>query len=98
MNIFVGNLARNASEEDLKLEFEKFGQVSVVKIIRDMFSRESKGFGFVEMPDKLEAEAAIKGLDTVQFMGKPLQVNEARPREDRRGGGGSRAGGKRRFR
>jgi len=98
MNIFVGNLAPSASEDDLKQEFEKFGQVSTVKIIRDMFSRESKGFGFVEMADKAEAEAAIKGLDTVQFMGKPLRVNEARPRDDRRGGGGgSRSGGKRRF-
>lgn len=98
MNIFVGNLAPNATEDDLKLEFEKFGQVSTVKIIRDMFSRESKGFGFVEMFDRAEAEAAIKGLDTVQFMGKPLRVNEARPRDEGRGGrGGSRSGGKRRF-
>lgn len=87
MNIFVGNLARNASEDDVRQVFEQFGRISEVKIVKDMFSRESKGFGFVEMPVRTEAEAAIKALNATQLLGKPLAVNEARPRDDRRGGG-----------
>lgn len=87
MNIFVGNLAREATEDQLQSAFEAFGKTSTVKIVRDLFSRESKGFAFVEMPVRTEAEAAIKGLNATQFMGKPLNVNEARPRPAGRKGG-----------
>ena len=96
VNIFVGNLAREASEDDLKQAFQAFGQVATASIIMDKFTRESKGFGFVEMPVKSEAEAAIAGLNGKDFKGRALTVNEARPREDRgarKGGGGG--GGRR---
>ncbi len=87
MNIFVGNLSREATEDQLQKAFEVFGRTSSVKIVRDLFSRESKGFGFVEMPVRSEAETAIRSLNATQFMGKPLNVNEARPKPDGRRGG-----------
>lgn len=91
MKIFVGNLSRSATTDTLRQEFEKFGQVASVDIIKDKFSGESKGFGFVEMPSKTEAQAAISGLSGQEVDGKSLNVNEARPRnDDRKGGGGSR--------
>lgn len=94
MKIFVGNLSRSATPEALRQEFEKFGQVVSVDIVKDKFSGESKGFGFVEMPSKTEAEAAISGLSGREVDGKSLNVNEARPRnDDRRGGGNDRKGG-----
>ena len=93
MNIFVGNLSREASEEDLKQAFQAFGEVATASIIMDKFTRESKGFGFVEMPVKTEAEAAIAGLNGKDLKGRALTVNEARPREDRGGGFGGRKGG-----
>jgi RNA recognition motif-containing protein len=94
MKIFVGNLSRSATPEALRQEFEKFGQVVSVDIIKDKFSGESKGFGFVEMPSKTEAQAAISGLSGREVDGKSLNVNEARPRnDDRRGGGNDRRGG-----
>ena len=83
MNIFVGNLSREATEEEVQQKFESFGSVLSVKIIRDMFSRESKGFGFVEMSVRNEAQAAIDQLNTADLRGKPMTVNEARPRDDR---------------
>jgi RNA recognition motif-containing protein len=87
MNIFVGNLSQDTTEEDLKKAFEAFGQVKSVTTIKDMFSRESKGFGFVEIQSKAEAQAAINGLNRTLLKGKALNVNEARPRpEGRRGG------------
>jgi len=87
MNIFVGNLSQDTTEEDLKKAFEAFGQVKSVTIIKDMFSRESKGFGFVEIQSKAEAQAAINGLNGTLLKGRALNVNEARPRpEGRRGG------------
>jgi cold-inducible RNA-binding protein len=89
MNIFVGNLAREANEDDLKKAFESFGQVESVNIIKDKFSRESKGFGFVEMPSKTEGQSAIEGLNGKDLQGKSITVNEARPRADKRGGGGN---------
>ena len=93
MNIYVGNLSREVTEEDLKLAFEPFGQVKSVTLIKDMFSGESKGFGFVEMPGKAEAQSAINGLNGKDLKGRPLNVNEARPRpEGRRGGGGGGGG------
>lgn len=95
MNIFVGNLASDVSEEDLMNLFSEHGQVKEVKIIRDMFSQQSKGFGFIEMPGLAEAQKAIKEINTFELKGKKLVVNEARPREGRRtGGGGRKSGGR----
>jgi len=93
MNIYVGNLARDASQDDLKQAFESFGEVTSVNIIKDRFSGESKGFGFVEMPSKTQAQAAIEGLNGTDLKGKVLTVNEARPRSDNRGGSGNKKRG-----
>ncbi len=94
MNIYVGNVSYTVTEEDLKLAFEGFGQVTSVSIIKDKFSGQSKGFGFVEMPVKEEAQAAIGGLNGKELKGRKLNVNEARPRTgDRAGGGGARRPG-----
>ncbi len=94
MNIFVGNLSQDINEEDLMNLFSQHGQVREVKIIRDLFSQQSKGFGFVEMPGLAEAQKAIKEINTVELKGKKLTVNEARPREGRRPGGGKKFGGR----
>ncbi|NQT79527.1 MAG: RNA-binding protein [Candidatus Aminicenantes bacterium] len=96
MNIYVGNLPREATEGDLKEAFEAFGEVTSAKIISDKFTGDSRGFGFVEMSNSAEAQAAISGLDGKDLKGSTLKVNEARPRRDDRGGGGG-FGGKRRF-
>jgi RNA recognition motif-containing protein len=94
MNIYVGNLPREATEDDLRLAFEAFGQVSTATVIKDKFSGESRGFGFVEMPSKNEAETAISEMDGKDLKGRSVKVNEARPRADRGGGGGGdRRGG-----
>ena len=85
MNIFVGNLASDVKEDDLKELFSKHGRVSSVKIIRDMFSQTSKGFGFVEMPGKAEAQKALESLNTYELKGKRINVNEARPQRERGG-------------
>jgi RNA recognition motif-containing protein len=90
MNIYVGNLSYEATEEEVKQAFEGFGEVESVKIIKDMYSGRSKGFGFVEMPDDTEANSAIDGLDGKELKGRPLKVNKARPRSDRRRIGGRR--------
>ena len=94
MNIYVGNISRTANEQDLKDAFTAFGEVSSASIIKDKFSGESRGFGFVEMPTKEEAEKAIADLNGKDLKGRPLTVNEARPRTDgpRTGGGGGRGG------
>ena len=95
MNIYVGNLSREVSDEDLMTEFSAYGKVKSVKVIRDLFSGDSKGFGFVEMVVATEAQKAIDELNTKEVKGKKLVVNEARPKtDDRRGGsgGGSRGG------
>ncbi len=91
MNIYVGNLSYKVTEEDVQQAFAAFGQVTSVSIIKDQFSNRSKGFGFVEMPVKEEAQAAIAGLNGKTMDDRPLNVNEARPRADRRDGG-SRGG------
>jgi len=91
MNIYIGNLSPRTSEEELRGVFEEFGEVDSVKIIKDNFTGKSKGFGFVEMPNQLQAQAAIAGLNGKELGGSSLTVNEARPRENRAGGG--RAGG-----
>ena len=99
MNIYVGNLSFEVTEEDLQQAFEGFGQVVSVNIIKDRYSGNSRGFGFVEMPDKAESQSAIDGLNGKELKGRALNVNEARPRsETRRGGGrgGGRQGGGRR--
>jgi len=101
MNIYVGNLPPDATDDDLRQAFEAFGQVASAKIITDRYTGDSRGFGFVEMPDNPEAQAAISGLDGKDLKGNALRVNEARPRrDDRRGGGGfgrGGGGGRRRF-
>jgi RNA recognition motif-containing protein len=90
MNIYVGNLPYNVTEEDLRAAFEQFGQVASANVIRDQYSKQSKGFGFVEMPVSSEAEAAINGLNGKDLGGRTLKVNEARPRADRNRGAGRR--------
>ncbi|OGD17404.1 MAG: RNA-binding protein [Candidatus Aminicenantes bacterium RBG_13_59_9] len=94
MNIYVGNLSFTTGESDLKEAFSAFGEVSTCNIIKDKFSGESRGFGFVEMPNKEEADKAISMLNGKDLKGRALKVNEAKPRTDRpRGGGGFGGGG-----
>ena len=83
MNIYVGNLPYNLSEEDLKAAFAQFGEVSSANIIMDKMSGQSKGFGFVEMDDNSEADEAIKALNESALNGRNIKVNEARPRGER---------------
>jgi cold-inducible RNA-binding protein len=93
MNIYVGNIPRESTEEDVKQAFEAFGQVSTITLIKDRFSGESRGFGFIEMPNADEAQNAINDLNGKDFQGRTLTVNEAKPRTEFRGGGGNRGGG-----
>ncbi len=93
MNIYVGNLPFSTGEEDLRTAFSAFGQVTSVAVIKDQFTGQSRGFGFVEMPNKAEGDAAINGLNGKELKGRALKVNEARPREERRPGGGPGGGG-----
>ena len=93
MNIYVGNFSYEITEDDLRLAFEPFGQVDSVKIIKDRFSGQSKGFGFVEMPSMEEAQSAINDLNGTELKGRTLNVNEARPRSEGGRGGGRRGGG-----
>jgi cold-inducible RNA-binding protein len=95
MNIYVGNMAYDVTEADLQAAFEALGAVASVRIIKDQYTGQTRGFGFVEMPSASEAQAAITGLHGKDFMGRALTVNEARPREggsrpDRHSGGGGR--------
>jgi len=83
MNIFVGNLSYNTNEEQLRQLFEQYGTVDSARIIMDRETHRSRGFGFVEMPDNSQAQAAIQALEGHDLEGRPLRVNEARPREDR---------------
>ncbi|MFH1359805.1 MAG: RNA-binding protein [Candidatus Omnitrophota bacterium] len=86
MNIYIGNFSSDVTEDDLRQAFEKFGQVADVKLIKDKYSGESRGFGFIEMPSKKEAEEAMNG--TKELKGRMVVVNEARPRSsDSRGAG-----------
>ncbi len=93
MNIYVGNLAPDVTEDELKQAFEAFGQVQTATIIKDKFSGESRGFGFVEMPAKAEAQTAITEMNGKDLKGRALNVNEARPKTEHRGGGGGYGGG-----
>lgn len=95
MNIYVGNLSYNTTEDLLREAFEAYGQVTSATVIKDKYSGRSRGFGFVEMPSSEEAQAAIAGLNGAEMDGRTLTVNEARPRSEqgRGGGGGGRRGG-----
>ncbi len=90
MNIYVGNLAYAVTEDALRAAFAEFGHVSSAKVIMDRDTGQSKGFGFVEMPDSSEGTAAIQALNEQPLEGRNMRVNEARPRENRpsHGGGG----------
>ncbi len=97
MNIYVGNLSRDTSEEQLRGAFQEFGDVDKINIITDRYTGESRGFGFVEMPSKEQGQAAIAGLNGTELNGRMLKVNEAQPRAQRgggRSGGGRRGGGR----
>lgn len=87
MNIFIGNLNYSSNEETLRELFEPFGVIDSVKIITDRDTGRSRGFGFVEMSNDDEAQAAIDALDGRDYDGRNIKVNESRPRTDRRGGG-----------
>ena len=95
MNIYVGNLPFSMTEDELEGAFAAHGEVQSARIITDRYTGQSRGFGFVEMPDNNAAESAIQALNGRDMMGRPLTVNEARPREDRgpSGGGGGGGGG-----
>lgn len=88
MNIYVGSLSIDVSEDDLTQFFEAYGQVESVKIIKDRYTGESRGFAFVEMPTKAEALSALNGLNGKELKGSNIVVNEARPRSEERGRGG----------
>jgi RNA recognition motif-containing protein len=94
MNIYVGNLAYDANDEDVRSAFAAYGQVSAATVIKDKISGQSRGFAFVEMPDSNEAQNAITSLNGAPLKGRALKVNEARPREEggRPGGGGGGGG------
>ncbi len=96
MKIYVGNLSFETTEEGLREAFEPFGQVESVNIIMDRYSGRPRGFGFVEMPAKAEAEAAITGLNDKELKGRTLIVNESRPRSESGRGGGRPGGGRQR--
>ena len=90
--IYCGNLPFSATEDDVRALFEEYGAVQSVDMIYDRESGRPRGFGFVEM-NTADAQSAISALDGMNYGGRDLRVNEARPREESRGGGGGRAGG-----
>ncbi len=94
MNIYVGNMPFDVSEDDLREAFEQFGEITEVRLIMDKYSGKSKGFGFIEMPSKDEAEKAIEEMNGKEFKGRALSVNEAKPKTDRGGRGGRGGGGR----
>ena len=95
MNIFVGNLAFTTTDEDLRTAFSAYGSVDSAQVIMDRETGRSRGFGFVEMPNSAEGQAAITGMNGADLGGRPLTVNEARPKAPRSGGGGGDRGGDR---
>ena len=101
MNLFVGNLTKDVTDFEFNDLFEQFGKLRSAKLIRDMYSGDPRGFGFVEFENKSDAIKAIQELDGKEFKGQNLKVNEARPREDKnkrgRGGNRGRSGGQRRY-
>ena len=94
MNIYVGNISHEVTREELMQAFQAHGQVTSVNIITDKFTGASRGFGFVEMPAEAEARAAIDALNNYELKGRPLNVNEARPREEKPRGGRGRSFGR----
>jgi len=94
LNIYVGNLPKTTTEEAVRKVFEKYGEVAEVKLIKDQYTGEFRGFGFIEMPAKSDAQKAIQEVNGTELEGNTLIVNEARPRRDR-SGGGQRGGGRR---
>ena len=94
MDIYVGNLSHDVSEENLRQAFEAFGQVSSARIVKDKYSGQPRGFGFVEMVELAQAQAAIKSLNGKELLGKQMSVSEARPRtgQGRSGGQGGHRG------
>ena len=94
MNIYVGNLSYEVTEEDLKEAFEVFGEVETARVLKDSDTGRSKGFGFVEMSNNADAQSAIDGLNDQELKGRTLKVNTARPRTENRGGGRGPGGGR----
>ena len=88
MNIYVGNLSYDATDETIKQAFEPFGEITSVRVIKDKYTGQSRGFGFVEMPAQSQAQTAIKSLNGKELLGKEMSVNEARPRADQGRQGG----------
>ena len=93
MNIYVGNLSFEVTDEDLRQLFAEYGDVESASVIKDRFSGESRGFGFVEMPARQDAEKAITALNGTDVRGRNIMVNEAKPKTPKRGGGGGYGGG-----
>lgn len=96
-NIYVGNLDFRTTEDQLRTAFEAFGQIDKLSIARDQHSGQSRGFGFVEMTNNEEGEKAIAGLNGTEMDGRALNVNEARPKTERKSFGGGDRGGRRRY-
>jgi RNA recognition motif-containing protein len=95
MNIYVGNLSAEVTEEDLRSLFSEYGNITSVKVVKDNYSGASKGFGFIELPGNTEGQKAINELNSKDLKGKKIVVNEARPKTDSRpsnGGGGGYKG------
>ena len=97
MNIYVGNLSFETTEDQLREMFGAFGEVTSAAVITDKYTGESRGFGFVEMPTKDEAMAAVGGLNGQEFNGRNLNINEARPRNEGGGSGGRGGSGRHRY-
>jgi len=93
VKLYVGNLSYQTTEDDLRQVFQEFGQVASINIITDKYSGDSKGFGFVEMDNKDEANEAMSNLNDTELNGRNIKVNEAKPRTENRGGGGGYRGG-----
>jgi RNA recognition motif-containing protein len=92
-SIHVGNLSFDATEEDIRQAFAKYGEVASVNVITDRETGRSRGFAFVEMPDGAEAKEAIEKVNLMEIAGRSITVSEARPKQDRPRGGGGRGGG-----
>ncbi len=93
MNIYVGNLSFEVTDEELRQLFATYGDVQSASVVKDRFSGESRGFGFVEMPARKDADAAIAALNGTDLKGRSIMVNEAKPKTPKRGGGGGGYGG-----
>ena len=95
LNIYVGNLPRNTNEDEVSAMFSEHGKVAETKLIKDQYTNELRGFGFIEMPEKEEALQAIQNVNGKELNGRVLVVNEAKPRENRGGGFRRKGGGQR---